>query len=61
MPSQQVRVFVSEKIIEYAQNILILIHRGILTKEEVREMMGLEPKTSNEMEVDGVMYEKKKS
>lgn len=38
-----------EKIIENAQNVLILIEKGIVTKEEVREMLELkEEKKSNE-------------
>ena len=34
-------IMISEKIIKNAQNILILIENGIITKEEVKEILGL--------------------
>ena len=59
MSQQQIRAFIPDTIIEYAENVLRLIERGVLTREEAREMLGLEPKTSAEIEVDGVKYSKK--
>ncbi|MFH1582455.1 MAG: hypothetical protein ABIA08_01715 [bacterium] len=49
---------ISEKIIENTQNVLILIERGIITKDEVRKMLELKPKTSKK-EVVGKKNRKK--
>ena len=50
---------ISEKIIEHAPNVALLIEMGILTKEEVREFLELktkEKKQYGEVEVDGKKY-----
>lgn len=39
--NQKISKKVIEKIIENAENILLLIERGIITKNEIREMLGL--------------------
>jgi len=53
-----ISIRIPKEIIENAPNIFLLIEKGILTIEEVREMLGLEPKT--EIEVNGIKYKKDK-
>ncbi len=50
---------INETIIENAQNVLSLIEQGIITKDEARIMLGLEPKTPKDIEVNGEKYIRK--